>query len=217
MGFSTLIDILGSSMIGGFILLILFKMNDSSVESSYLNSGELIVQSNLVAIVDLLENDLRKVGYCEDWEKLPDPTVAIIKATDTSLSFLTDVSVSQLNPLGDGNVDTLKYWIGKSSDTEVLNTPNPNDKLLFRQVNNETPLSANLGLTQFTLHYFNSNGSEITSMPINPPLGIITMQIDITIENTAAYGDENEKNLYTKDKSAFYRQIRLAAPSLGIR
>ena len=54
-------------------------------------------------------------------------------------------------------------------------------------------------------------------MPSGPALGIITMQIDITVENTAAYGDEAEKDVYSKDRSAFYRQIRLAAPSLGIR
>ncbi|MCB0747459.1 MAG: hypothetical protein KDC90_08340, partial [Ignavibacteriae bacterium] len=63
MGFSTLIDILGSSLIGGLILLILLRMNDSTVENSYLNSGEMIVQSNLLAVVELLEHDFRKIGY----------------------------------------------------------------------------------------------------------------------------------------------------------
>jgi hypothetical protein len=217
MGFSTLIDILGSSLIGGIILMILFRMNDASVESHYLSSGELIVQSNLVEIVELLEHDLRKIGYCEDWEKIPQPSEAIIEATDTSISFLTDVAVSKAVQTGDGNVDILKYWIGKPTDSEVANTPNPKDRMLYRQVNSDTPLSANLGLTQFKLRYFNALGNEITTMPSAPPLGIITMQIDITVENTAAYGDMAEKDVYSKDRSAFYRQIRLAAPSLGNR
>lgn len=217
MGFSTLIDILGSSLIGGLILMILFRMNDSSVESHYLSSGELIVQSNLVEIVELLEHDLRKIGYCEDWEKIPRPSEAIIEATDTSISFLTDVAVSKAVQTGDGNVDILKYWIGSPTDSEVANTPNPKDRMLYRQVNSDTPLSANLGLTQFKLRYFNALGNEITTMPSAPPLGIITMQIDITVENTAAYGDMAEKDVYSKDRSAFYRQIRLAAPSLGNR
>jgi len=217
MGFSTLIDILGASLIGGMIMLILFRMNDATIESHYLNSGELIVQSNLVSIVELLERDLRKVGYCEQWEKIPDPTIAILKATDTSITFLTDVSQSEAIQIGDGNVDTLKYWVGKPTDPEVMGTPNPKDRILYRQVNNQEPFSANLGLTQFKLKYFNALGNEITSMPATPPLGIITMQIDITVENTAAYGDEAEKDVYSKDRSAFYRQIRLAAPSIGIR
>lgn len=217
MGFSTIIDILGSTLIGGAILLILFRMNDASVESHYLSSGDLIMQSNLIEIVQLLEHDLRKVGYCEDWEKIPNPAEAILEATDTSITFLTDVAQSKEIQIGDGNVDVIKYWIGKSTDTEVLGTPNPKDKLLYRQVNSEKPLSANLGLTQFNLQYFNALGNRIISMPASPPLGIITLQIDITVENTAAYGDEAEKNVYSKDRSVFYRQIRLAAPSLGIR
>lgn len=217
MGFSTIIDILGSTLIGGAILLILFRINDASVESHYLSSGDLIMQSNLIEIVQLLEHDLRKVGYCEDWEKIPNPAEAILEATDTSITFLTDVAQSKEIQIGDGNVDVIKYWIGKSTDTEVLGTPNPKDKLLYRQVNSEKPLSANLGLTQFNLQYFNALGNRIISMPASPPLGIITLQIDITVENTAAYGDEAEKNVYSKDRSVFYRQIRLAAPSLGIR
>jgi hypothetical protein len=217
MGFSTLIDILGSSLIGGLILIILFRMNDASVESHYLSSGEFIIQSNLVAIVDLLEHDLRKIGYCEQWEKIPNPAEAIIEATDTSITFLTDVAISKQVQIGDGNVDVLRYWIGKPTDSEVAGTPNPKDRLLYRQVNSDPPMSANLGLTQFNLQYFDNFGNKITSMPSVPPLGIITMQIDITVESTASYGDEAEKDVYSKDRSAFYRQIRLAAPSLGNR
>lgn len=217
MGFATLIDILGSTLIGGTILLILFKMNDSIVENHYLSSGELIVQTNLISIVDLFENDLRKIGYCEVWENLPDPTLAIIEATDTSLTFLTDVAISEAVQTGDGIVDTLKYWVGSHLDNEVKDTPNPKDRILYRQVNSNKPLYANLGLTQFNLKYYDSFGDEITAMPTTVPLGIITLQIDITVENTAAYGDTEEKDVYSKDRSAFWRQIRLAAPSLGNR
>jgi hypothetical protein len=74
-----------------------------------------------------------------------------------------------------------------------------------------------MGVTEFNLEYYNALGNKITSMPSAPPLGIITLQIDITVENTAAYGDEASQDVYSKDKSAFYRQIRLASPSLGIR
>lgn len=217
MGFSTLIDILGSTMVGGVILLILFKMNDSQVENHYLNSGELIVQTNLISIVELFEYDLRKIGYCKDWQKIPDPTVAIINATSSSITFLTDVAVDKNHPLGDGNVDTLKYWVGSPQDREVMSTPNPKDRLLYRQVNSNTPLTANLGLTQFKLSYYDALGNEITRLPSSPPFGIITMQIDITVENTAAYGDEEDEDVYSKDRSAFWRQIRLAAPSLSNR
>ncbi len=216
MGFATIIDILGSTMIGGTILLILFRMNDSSVENHYINTGEFIVQSNLISIVELFEHDLRKIGYCQDWKQIPDPTIAIIHANDTSITFLTDVGIVG-DETGNGIVDTLKYWTGSPLDNEVIRTPNPRDRLLFRQVNNKEPLSANLGLTQFNLTYFDALGNVMNSFPANPPFGIITMQIDITVENVAAYGDEEEGDVYSKDRSAFWRQIRLAAPSLTNR
>lgn len=217
MGFSTLIDILGSTLIGGLILLILFRMNDSSVENHYLNSGEMIVQSNLLAVIELLEHDFRKIGYCENYDKIPNPAIAIIEATDTSIAFLTDVSQSQSVQTGDGNVDVLKYWIGSPLDSEVMGTPNPKDRILYRQVNSDTPFSANLGVTQFSLKYFDDDGKEILTMPSAPPLGIITLQIDVTVENTASYGDAASEDVYSKDKSAFWRQIRLSAPGLSIR
>lgn len=216
MGFATLIDILGSTLIGGSILLILFRMNDAKVENHYLNSGELIVQTNLISIVELFEHDLRKIGYCKEWQKIPDPTVAILNATESSITFLTDVGTNA-DPMGDGNVDTLKYWIGSELDREVIGTPNPNDKILYRQVNGNQPLSSNLGVTQFHLKYFDALGNVMINLPSSPPLGIITMQIDITVENTASYGDEASEDVYSKDKSAFWRQIRLAAPSLSNR
>lgn len=143
--------------------------------------------------------------------KFPIP-VAIIEATDTSIAFLTDVAQSKSVQVGDGNVDVLKYWVGSPLDAEVMGTPNPKDRILYRQVNSDAPYSANLGVTQFSLKYFDDDGKEINTMPIAPPLGIITLQIDVTVENTASYGDAASEDVYSKDKSAFWRQIRLSAP-----
>ncbi|MBK8944845.1 MAG: hypothetical protein IPM32_06170 [Ignavibacteriae bacterium] len=224
MGFSSLLDIIGSTMVGGIILIILFRMNDSAVENHYLNSGELIVQTNLISVVELLEYDLRKIGYCSNWEGAPVPGEALLSATDTSISFLTDVP-TDTKPFGDGIIDTLKYWTGSPLEEDVLKTPNPNDRMLFRQVNGEPPLYSNMGITQFKIVYFDALGNEIplytliANASAKQPLGIITMQIDITVENTASYGDlaDEENEVYSKDKSAFWRQIRLAAPSLNNR
>ncbi len=78
MGFSTLIDILGSTLVGGMLLLILFRINDTAVENSFSMGENLLVQKNLVEAVELLEFDFRKIGYCEDWEKLSNPSKYIV-------------------------------------------------------------------------------------------------------------------------------------------
>ena len=224
MGFSSLIDIIDSTLIGGVILIILLRMNDSAVENHYINSGELIVQTNLISVVELLEYDLRKIGYCKNWEISPVPGEALLAATDTSITFLTDVPTTS-NQFGDGNIDTLKYWVGSPYEAEVINTPNPKDRILYRQVNGKPPLYSNMGVTQLKIVYFDALGNIIPTYKLiaksasKKPLGVITMQIDITVENIAAYGDatEEDNEVYSKDKSAFWRQIRLAAPSLNNR
>ena len=78
MGFSVMLDILGSTIIGGILMMNLFQINSSAVENNYKGNGELIAQQNLSTIVKVLEYDLRKIVYCSDWKKIQIPTKAII-------------------------------------------------------------------------------------------------------------------------------------------
>lgn len=199
MGFSSLIDIVGSSIIGGMLLLMLFNINDSATENSYTYMSELTVQEALVEVVALIEFDFRKIGYCNDWTKIPDPTRAILAAGANSISFITDTD-------NNGIVDTLSYYLGATS--ELTQTPNPRDRYLYRVINSEAAIGANLGITQFDLEYFDALGNPI-NLPITQPSEIFTMRISVTVENIAAY-DENYSN-------AFWRQIRLAARNLRNR
>jgi len=199
MGFSVILDILGSTVIGGILMMNLFQINNSAVENMYTGTGELIAQTNLATIVQILEFDVRKIGYCADWEQIPIPTQAIISADSTGIDYLTDVD-------SDGIVDTMHYYLGPTS--ELLSTPNPRDRILYRVVNSEVPVGVNLGVTQFNLTFFDVLGNPI-SFPITVPGQIYTMQIDITVEDVAAYDE--------KYSSAFWRQIRLAAKNLRNR
>ena len=199
MGFSTLLDILGSIIIGGLILLILFRLNTSATSNLYNNTSEANVQSAMISVGSVLENDFRKIGYCKDWTKIPDPSKSILLADTSSIKFLTDVN-------NDGNVDTLYYYVGPTS--ELLNTPNPRDRLLYRVVNSETPKSSNVGVTKFKIIYYDSFGNILTT-PVNPPGQIQKMQIDLQVENP-----EPIDSTYVV---AFWRQLRLSARNLQNR
>ncbi len=199
MGTSVILDILGSTVIGGILMMNLFQINSSAVENNYTGNGELIAQTNLSTTVQVLEIDFRKIGYCADWEQIPIPTQAIISADSSSIKFLTDVD-------SDGIVDTMHYYLGPTS--ELLSTPNPRDRFLYRVVNSEVPAGVNLGVTQFNLTFFDVLGNPIR-FPITVPGQIYTMQIDITVEDVAAYDE--------KYSSAFWSQIRLAAKNLRNR
>ena len=73
MGAATILDILGSTIVGGLLLFILFNMNNNATQNTYNFSGELILQQNLVTTVEVLEYDFRKIGYCENPCILPHP------------------------------------------------------------------------------------------------------------------------------------------------
>ncbi|MFA3784057.1 hypothetical protein ABRY23_13435 [Melioribacteraceae bacterium 4301-Me] len=206
MGSSTLLDILGSTVIGAMLLLILLRLNDATVQNTYTNSSELIVQQDLTEIVKLIEYDFRKIGYCKNFNKIPDPSKAIIYADTSSITFLTDVANPPLYPNGDGNVDTLHYYLGPTS--ELSSTPNPNDRMLYRVLNSETPRGSNLGVTLFHLTYYNSLGS-ILPTPVVHPGEIHRIEIDLQVETVAGYNQQYS--------TIFWRQIRLVARNLNNR
>ena len=204
MGFSDILDLAGSIIIGGLIMLILLRMNDAAVENVYNNGGELNLQQNLAVTAKVLENDFRKIGYCLNWQKIPDPSKSILLADSNRIKFITDIDKNGSGP--DGIVDTMYYYLGPTS--ELAQTPNPRDRLLYRVINNESPKGVNLGVTQFKLVYFDAVGDTI-NFPITVPSEIYTLEINLTVENVAGYNE--------KYSSAFWRQIRLVARNLRNR
>ena len=196
MGMNVILDILGSVIIGSILMLSIFRVHTSSTEDMYRGSSNLVAQTNLATVVQILETDFRKIGYCADWEKIPIPTEAIFYADSNDIRYLTDVDQN-------GDVDTVRYYFDYATD--IPETPNPRDRFLYRIVNSEAPVGVNLGVTQFKMEYFNALGSELT-FPISNPREIYTMQIDITVEDVAAFDQ--------KYQTIFWRQIRMAARNL---
>jgi hypothetical protein len=196
MGANVILDIIGSIIIGGILMLSIFRVNNASTEDLYRGTGNLTAQTNLATVVQILETDFRRIGYCADWKQIPVPTDAILYADSVSIRYLTDVDKNSI-------VDTIFYYFDPSTD--IPGTPNPRDRFLYRVVNNETPVGVNLGVTQFKMEFFNSLGTKL-NFPIADPREIYTMQIDITVEDVAAYDE--------KYQTIFWRQIRMAARNL---
>jgi len=200
MGFTTLIDIIGAMVIGGILLITLFRIQDSAISSFFFYNSDLILQSDLVSIVSVVERDFKRIGYCEKPEKIPDPTKAILSASTNSISFLTDI-------LSSGNIDTITYILGPKS--ELASSSNPNDRFLYRVVNSTPLKSSMLGIvTEFELIFFNSLRDSISS-PVAIPGEIESMQLSIKVENQEAYASEYS--------DAYWRQVRLASRNLRSR
>ncbi|HTR81456.1 MAG TPA: hypothetical protein VMM58_07475 [Bacteroidota bacterium] len=220
MGSQVVLDLIASSLTFGTLLLMAIRLNGSVSESTQMYNGDLIVQSNIVTAISMIESDFRRIGYCKDPSQLPDPSKAIILADSNRIKFYTDVATTA-NPDGDGVLDIVYYYLGPTS--ELTNTPNPRDRILYRVVNNQPPKGANLGITEFDLKYFAANGSpfdDTLSFPIaSSQLGSISaMQITIQVENLAAqsltYNTAKFDNQYS---TAFWRQVRLVSRNLKNR
>ena len=199
MGTNVILDIMGSIIIGGILLITLFRMSDRATESTYSKTGDLTIQQNIATVVRVLEYDFRKIGYCADWTKIPNPTKSIILADKDKIKYLTDVDK-------DGNVDTMYYYLGPTA--ELIYTANPRDRFLYRVVNSEKPAKVNLGVTQFELVYYNVN-KQIISTPVKVPGEIYNIQISVAVEDIEAYDQ--------KYSQVFWRQIRLVAKNLKNR
>lgn len=199
MGTNVILDIMGSIIIGGILMITLFRISDRATESTYNKTGDLTIQQNIASVVSTLEYDFRKIGYCADWRQIPNPSKSIIFAKSDGIKFLTDVD-------RDGKVDTMYYYIGPAS--ELIYTANPRDKFLYRVVNNEKPVKVNLGVTQFDLVYYNVD-KEIIPTPVSVLGEIYTIQISVAVEDIEAYDQ--------KYSQVFWRQIRLVAKNLKNR
>lgn len=206
MGFTTLMDIAGSMIIGGILMMIVWRLSDASTEKTYNNSGELTIQQNLLVLAQMIEFDFRKIGYCNTWDPILDPITklpfvssqAIYYADESRISYFTD-----LHPYN-GKLDSIKYYLGPTS--ECSSTPNPRDRILYRVENNAAPILSNLGVTEFRMVFYDVN-DDVIPTPVTTRGLIKSIEINLTVENVAAY-DEKYSN-------AFWKQIRLASRNVS--
>ena len=139
-----LIDIIGSSFIGGLLLLLILKLNLYSQSAGISSDTELRMQQNAKTLAEVLNYDLRKVGHNYD-------STAIITADSNKIKFYADMN--EPGTVGYGTIDVVEYFL--SSPSKVLSTTNPKDIILTRVLNESDTLSGpSLGLVNLRFSYF---------------------------------------------------------------
>lgn len=214
MGSQTIIDIITASIVFGSLMLMTIRLNSAQSEMMQTARADLIVQQSIVEVTHLIEYDFRKIGYCKNTEQIV--TNAILLADSNQITFRTDVD-------NNGNVDTVKYYLGPTS--ELASTPNPRDRILYRVINHDTPKGANLGVTVFDLRYYDQ-GRKLMAFPITGTAlnTIKEIQITVQVENiiAPAIGGGSTLNGYSAPfasqySGAYWRQVRLASRNLSKR
>ncbi len=145
---NTMLDILGATIIGGLIFLLITNLNTYSSKDKFTSDTELTLQRNAKTLASMIESDLRKVGY--NYSGNP-----IIDADSTRFSFYADID-------SNGTVDSLTLT---ESDTTLLpETQNPKDRIYYRVVDGDTLKAASLGLTKLKFTYKDALG-YVTTVP----------------------------------------------------
>ena len=175
------IELAGSFIIGGMILLSILSLNADIMETATLNNLGTHAQKNVTTIVSILEYDLRKIGY-----RVPSGTIAITALSDTTIAFLGDVD-------NDSNVDSISFYLSpKSEPSETLN---PNDRYLYRRING-TANDVALGITNWTLTYYDISGS-VTVTPANVRSIRISFTVETMIPFDTTYGSARWEGRFT--------------------
>lgn len=139
----TMIDIAGSMIVAGLLIVAVLKMNSSLEDAGSDTNVSVITQSNITQIANSITYDFYKIGF----EAKP----AILFADSDKIIFRADLQ-------RDGNPDTVRYWISNPLTGTDLN---PNLRILYRSVDSEPPTGATLGQTSFHLYYYDTTGAEM--------------------------------------------------------
>lgn len=144
---NTILDLLGSTIIGGLIVSMLINFNIFQSNTRYLSDSELQLQQNAKTLAEILNHDLRKIGHGYD-------STAIATADSDRISFYSDIDKN-------GSVDLVTYMVSDTSEASA--TTNPDDVVLYRIVNTDTIKGPSLGLTKIRFSYLNGLGTATTN------------------------------------------------------
>jgi hypothetical protein len=195
---SVMLDLIGSMIIAGFVILMGLRLNETITGSADASMAGLNVQQSMSDIVQDLESDFRKIGY-----NVPDPRMSIGLADTGHIKFYADMYRT-------GTIDSVEWFVGPPLTT----LPNPKIRVLYRKFNDEGALgAAGLGVTQFYLRYFNAKGDTIKPLDASRYSQIWTIEISLRVESPYKVQDAvNPEN--TGFAVAFWRQTRLSSRNI---
>jgi hypothetical protein len=205
---SAVLDIIGSALIGGLLLITMLRMNTSGLENQSYFTEDLIVQENLREIVRIIESDFRKIGYNipPDGSGNIDMSKIFVFGDSTHLIFQADFNRS-------GIPVNVEYQLGDP----ITSTPNQSDRYLWRKIGNDPRKNIAAGLVRFRLRYLNRY-----TLFIYPSVTLVNVDsigsIEVTLELQSPYVvvrvGQTALQSY-RETTTLWRQTRLVARNLN--
>ena len=182
---SYLLDIIGSTIIAGMVVMILLAVNINTTTSSAAILFTTIEQRKITQISEIVQYDFYKIGYL-----IPGEKIAI--ADSNEIKFYSDIN-------NDTEIDSVHYYVGNTTDLSY--TTNPDDKPLYRQRNYQDSLLAEIPVVDFNLSYYDSIGNSLDYSSLTSAAGrnlIKSIKIKITVESDEVYADEYRTSEWKK-------------------
>ena len=164
-----MLDIMGSVIIAGLMVIMLMKFNIYQSTTKFASDSELQMQQNSKTLAEIIDHDFRKIGYDYD-------STSIVQADSERVSFFSDIDRN-------GSIDFVSYFLGDTS--EVTETTNPNDRILYRVVNSDTISGPSLGLTKAKFSYLDEVYTETTTLS-----DIKYVRAELWVESIEPVGEE---------------------------
>ncbi len=166
---NSLLETIGSFIIGGLILLIVISFNINMNTNSIDNVQNAFLMNNSVVNASIFNYDMYKMGYGVS-------SNAITKADSNNIIFSLDIDNNSIK-------DSVEYKSGTIQD--LSGTVNPKDKPIFRRLNGGSYKSVGV-VTKLTFSYFDSVGSSISYASLTLQANrnkIRTIKIDAAFES----------------------------------
>lgn len=200
---SVMLDLIGSVVIAGFVILMGLRLNETISGSADATMAGLNVQESMAELVSNLESDFRKAGY-----QVADPTKTILLADTSHIKFCGAMERN-------GSVDTVEWYTGPPLAT----LPNPNVRVLYRNVADSTGVwtgggAAALGVTQFKLKYYAQDGTVVNPLDAANYSKIWVIEIALRVESPYKVQDAvNTDN--SQFAVSFWKQTRLSSRNMS--
>jgi hypothetical protein len=177
MGFQVMLDLLGAVALGGTFLLNLLQFQVQNLQTKQQSHDDIVAQQNLISLVNIVEEDFRRIGYCADRATMTGPVITC--AGPDYVSFKTDLVTSGY-PEGDGTVDSVAFMIGPLMTTSA----NPRERMLYRRENDGPWEVSSLGVTYLEFRYHKYNGDSLSRpVPADRLREITGIEVLLRVEN----------------------------------
>lgn len=159
------IGLVTSYVIAGIILIAILSMNMSVSNSSNEITLSQVTRERAETISEIMSNDIQKIGYNRK------------SKTDSVLTIAEGKKIQFLSNIDNSTDNSVEIVTWEFTNTAVPGTPNPNDRILKRTVQeastgsiiSTTPFKS--GVTSFQISYYKKYGSKRSDSLATPVTG----------------------------------------------